>query len=102
MDPNQNQYAFPERQDELETSFHKLVTTTMSIIENVCSGQAQLDDMNLKQYRTDLDEQIESVHLCISNYFGECDRKKQKIEAKISEQIDVTDFSMIGEELCNL
>ena len=99
---NSDQCAFPERQKELETSFNRLMATTLSIIDNVCSGQAQLDDMVLKQYRTDLDEQIESVHLCISNYFGECDRRKQKIEAKISEQIDVSDFSLIGDELINL
>lgn len=93
---------FSKQQKQLSDAFKELKNSVRSKIDKIDkndSGSPNDKDLNLKAFRQELDKQVEHLHLMISSYFGDCDRRKQQIEAVISEQVDVSDFRRIGESL---
>ena len=100
MDPSQEKGPFSHRQMELNKAFYTLKDSAYKKIDEL-EKSTQFDNDKQKQFRTELDKQVEVLHLMVSSYFGSCDKRKQLIEACISEQIDVSDFKEIGKALCS-
>lgn len=92
---------FDQQQRELTEAFNLLKNVVNDKISQILESTTIEENM-MKQFRSEIDKQAEMLHLSISNYSGDCDRRKQKIEAKISENVDVVEFGLIGERLMNL
>lgn len=48
---------------------------------------------------SEFNKQIEGLHLKDTSFFGECDHRKQQIEAAISQRLDVQGFQDIAKRL---
>ena len=95
-------YSFESQQRELGNCYEKMKREILGAVKEICESVNMLDETYLKKKRGELDKVVEELHLTISNYFGYCDKEKQKVEYKISEQIDLSDFDFIGAELCKM
>jgi hypothetical protein len=91
---------FSVQQKELQNALDQLCESTFRKANEILSSQVLMDEQTTRRHRADLDRQIEAVHLAVANYFGDCDKQKQKIEAAISQSLDVKGFGAIGAELC--
>jgi hypothetical protein len=91
---------FSKQQDELRKAFDTFHTSTLQKVSDIKRAAVVVDEATMRGYRADLDRQIEALHLAVSNYVGDCDRRKQRIEAAMSEQLDIADFEDIGKALC--
>jgi hypothetical protein len=100
MQPPEDFGPFAAQQKELQTAFDQLCESTFRKANEILSSQVLMDEQTTRRHRADLDRQIEAVHLAVSNYFGDCDKRKQRIEAAISQSLDVDGFGAIGAELC--
>jgi hypothetical protein len=87
---------FSQQQRELKESFEKLKTSTIQKMRQILGAPAPLDEQTHRANRAELDRQIENLHLAVSTYFGDCDKRKQVIEAAVSLAIDVRGFATIG------
>lgn len=92
-----SQGPFSAQQKELVDAFEALKNSVRSKIEKIETSMP--NEKDLKIFRQDLDKQIEHLHLMVSSYFGDCNNRKQQIEAVISERVDVSDFKEIGKQL---
>ncbi|OHS99474.1 hypothetical protein TRFO_08424 [Tritrichomonas foetus] len=97
---NQKRGPFAQQQADLTNAFENLRESTQQKINLIMDNHIS-DDTPMKNFRPELDKQIETLHLMVSSYFGDCDRRKQRIEAVISEQVDVSGFKEIGAALCS-
>ena len=94
-----SQGPFGIQQRELVEAFEALKNSVRSKIDKIESGSPNDKDLNMKSFRQDLDKQIEHLHLMVSSYFGDCDNRKQQIEAVISDQVDVSNFKDIAQKI---
>ena len=95
---------FDKYQNELRVSLEELHNSVVSKVRQAkeeFQRQTTLDqnDQQVKKVRTDLDKQLERVHLAASNYFGQCTERRTEIEKVISEQLDVIGFGEVGRAL---
>lgn len=91
------QGPFASQQKDLVDAFEVLKNSVRSKIEKI--EASAFSEKDTKSFRQDLDKQIEHLHLMVSSYFGDCDNRKQQIEAVISEKVDVSDFMEIGKQI---
>jgi hypothetical protein len=91
---------FEKQQADVQKAFDTLRQSTSQKVDLIKTSGALLDEATMRNYRAELDRQIEALHLAVSNYIGDCDRRKQKIEAAIAERLDVSAFGRIGASLC--
>lgn len=89
-----SQGPFAAQQKDLAEAFDQLRKSVRGKIEKI--GTTMPSEKDAKLFRQELDKQVEHLHLMVSSYFGDCDNRKQQIEAVISEQIDVLDFKVIA------
>ena len=81
-------------------AFEKLKKTTRNKMRKINEGQINGNDKDLMtKIKSKLNGEVEALHLAVSNYFGDCDKRKQKIEAEISEKVDFTDFGYIADTI---
>ena len=100
--PHPPQPLFAKQEEVLIEAYEKLKNTTRSTITQINEGTLVLDPKDqatITKIKKELDEEVEALHLAVSNYFGDCDKRKQKIEAEISEKIDIEGFGQIGDTL---
>lgn len=91
---------FTKQQNDLETAFEKLKKTARNKITKINNGTLNMnDEETLTRSKQKLNTEVEALHLAVSNYFGDCDRRKQKIEAEISTRLDVEGFSDIANQI---
>ena len=114
MQPNQqhpqdngthSQGLFAKQEDELVNAYEKLKKSVRNKITKINNGTLVLsekDTAKTNNIKKKLDDKVEGLHLAVSNYFGDCDKRKQRIEAEISEKVDFNDFGRIAETLLNL
>ena len=93
---------FHKQQTELKASLTKMQEITAQKIAFIVQNQGNLTAEQLANACSDLDTQTEQLHLSITNYFGDCDKRKQKIEAQIGNNLDTSDFSSLGHKLATL
>ena len=98
VEPTPCPQPFSKQQESLSDTFYKLREIANSKIE-VLQRNPNLTDEQLNQYKTEIGKQVEALHLMISNYFGDCDRRKQRIEASVSQKFDVQGFSDIANQI---
>jgi fructose-1,6-bisphosphatase len=91
---------FSKQQEELTEKFEALSKSTTQKVNDIMRGAAMTSDGTMKKFRSELDRQIEALHLASSNYFGDCEKRRQQVESVISENIDIAGFAEIGEALC--
>jgi hypothetical protein len=91
---------FSEQQQELTEAFMKVKTSTIQKTKQILNATTPMDEQTQRSTRAELDKQIENLHLAVSTYFGDCDKRAQNIEAAISQSLDVAGFAEIGEALC--
>lgn len=101
LETDQNaQSLFTKQQDTLTKAFEKLKKTTRNKMRKINEGQINGNDKDLMtKIKSKLNGEVEALHLAVSNYFGDCDKRKQKIEAEISEKVDFTDFGYIADTI---
>lgn len=94
--------TYEGHQRNLQQRYEAAKSGIVDTVREICSAQVAQSEEYMKKKRAQLDCAMEELHLSISNYFGFCDRENQKLECRISEQIDVADFDEIGAELCKM
>ena len=100
-EPGFREGPFDKYQKELEVSLRELYELVVGKVKHYRDPQTKVDlnDAQTKKVRTDLDKQVERVHLAAANYFGQCTERKTDIEKTISERLDVRGFERIGNAL---
>jgi len=93
---------YNKQHKDLQQVFYELRDISKKKIEKLKSLKTAPDEAKINKYKTTLNTKVETLHLAVSNYFGDCDRRKLRIETMISEQVDVEGFSNIAATLRNL
>ena len=94
---NENSFAYSKQQTELQNVFELLKRKSIKKIKNIKEGN--LTESDFTRAKNTINSNVENLHLAVSNYFGDCDRRKLRIEAAISEKIDIQNFKKIGEQI---
>lgn len=90
-----------DQQQSLKENFKKFRNVVANNLSYIVRQQGDVSDEELNKARNEIDNAAENLHLTITNYFGDCDKRKLKLEAKIGTNLDVKDFYNIGEALKN-
>ena len=93
---------FNKQQEELKLALDKLQELTAEKINFIVQNQGNLTEEQFVRARTILDTHAELLHLSITNYFGDCDKRKQKIEVQIGNNLDISQFGSLGHQLKNI
>lgn len=101
----QGEKQFEQQMSELTKAFENLRKTTYSALTRINSQELIItedDSPDKVKVKQQLDTEVEALHLAVSNLFGDCDKRKLKIEAAITQNVDISDFSTIANRLMTL
>ena len=100
----QNQGLFAKQEEDLERAYEKLKKTTRNKIRKINEGKIVINEKDplTTKIKKKIDDEVEALHLAVSNFYGDCDKRKQKIEAEISEKVDFEGFGKIADNLLAL
>ncbi|EAY07334.1 hypothetical protein TVAG_139640 [Trichomonas vaginalis G3] len=96
---------FNTQMNELVHAFDNLKQTTTNTIIAITNSELKITDEETPEKlkaKQALDTDVENLHLAVSNFFGDCDKQKQKIEAIIATNVDFSEFNSIADQLMTL
>ena len=93
----QTQYfTFDNHLNKLEATLVKLRDHIEDCVNGLHNRSADID---FETQKKSLSSEVETLHLAVSNFFGDCDKRKQDIETETACKLDIKDFSLVADIL---